>query len=43
MTEGRGTSSAAESAAGIAGRMDAVTLENSGTFWSASTGEVLPW
>jgi hypothetical protein len=34
----------AESAAGLMKRMvDDLTLETSGTFWHATTGEVLPW
>jgi NAD(P)-dependent dehydrogenase (short-subunit alcohol dehydrogenase family) len=32
----------AESVAGLIDRIDALTLENSGTFWHAN-GEVLPW
>jgi NAD(P)-dependent dehydrogenase (short-subunit alcohol dehydrogenase family) len=31
-----------ESAKGLVARMDALTLENTGTFWHAN-GEVLPW
>lgn len=32
----------AQSAAGLAARIDGLTLENSGSFWHAN-GEVLPW
>ncbi len=32
----------AESVAGLIDRIDALTLENSGTFWHAN-GEILPW
>jgi NAD(P)-dependent dehydrogenase (short-subunit alcohol dehydrogenase family) len=32
----------AESVAGLLARIDALTLETSGTFWHAN-GEVLPW
>ncbi len=34
--------SPAQAAAGIAARIDELTLENSGTFWHAN-GDVLPW
>jgi NAD(P)-dependent dehydrogenase (short-subunit alcohol dehydrogenase family) len=33
----------AESVRGILARVDALTLERSGAFWHATTGEVLPW
>lgn len=42
MTGGTGPLSAAESAAMLWARIDALTLETSGTFWHAN-GEVLPW
>jgi NAD(P)-dependent dehydrogenase (short-subunit alcohol dehydrogenase family) len=35
--------SPAESVRGILARVDALTLERSGGFWHATTGEVLPW
>ena len=41
MTEGEGIPPA-EAAAGLIARIDASTLENTGTFWHAN-GEVLPW
>ncbi len=33
----------AESVRGILARIDALTLARSGSFWHATTGEVLPW
>jgi NAD(P)-dependent dehydrogenase (short-subunit alcohol dehydrogenase family) len=42
MTGGHGIEPA-ESVRGILARLDALTLENSGSFWHATTGEVLPW
>jgi NAD(P)-dependent dehydrogenase (short-subunit alcohol dehydrogenase family) len=42
MTRGHGIEPA-ESVRGILARLDALTLENSGSFWHATTGEVLPW
>lgn len=32
-----------ESVRGLLARIDGLTLENTGTFWHATTGEVLPW
>jgi hypothetical protein len=32
----------AQSAAGLAARIDGLTLDNSGSFWHAN-GEMLPW
>ena len=42
MTGGQGNITADESARLLADRIDALTLETTGTFWHAS-GEVLPW
>lgn len=42
MTGNRGNISAEESARGLITRIDALTLENSGTFWHMN-GEPLPW
>ncbi|MCA9672479.1 MAG: SDR family oxidoreductase [Myxococcales bacterium] len=42
MTGGMGQVDADESARGLIARIDALTLETSGTFWHAQ-GEVLPW
>ncbi len=42
MTRGSGLVDASESAAGLLARIDALTLETSGTFWHAN-GEELPW
>ena len=42
MTGGMGHVTAAESAAGLIARIDALTPEHSGTFWHMN-GEVLPW
>jgi NAD(P)-dependent dehydrogenase (short-subunit alcohol dehydrogenase family) len=42
MTRGNGLIDAPESASGLIARFDALTLENSGTFWHAR-GEELPW
>jgi NAD(P)-dependent dehydrogenase (short-subunit alcohol dehydrogenase family) len=42
MTGNRGNFTADESARLLIERIDALTLENSGTFWHAN-GEVLPW
>jgi NAD(P)-dependent dehydrogenase (short-subunit alcohol dehydrogenase family) len=42
MTGGSGHIDAEESASGLIERMDALTLENSGSFWHQS-GEFLPW
>ncbi|MCA9546657.1 MAG: SDR family oxidoreductase, partial [Myxococcales bacterium] len=43
MTGGQGLVDPPESAAGIVARLDELTLETSGGFWHAVTGEVLPW
>lgn len=42
MTGGNGNVTPAESAASLLDRIEAMTLETSGTFWHAE-GEVLPW
>jgi len=42
MTGGQGLVDAPESAAGLAARIDELTLESSGSFWHAN-GERLPW
>ena len=42
MTGGHGIEPA-ESVRGILARIDALTLARSGSFWHATTGEVLPW
>lgn len=42
MTGGTGNVTAAESAAGLVARLDALDLENSGRFWHAE-GQTLPW
>ncbi len=42
MTRNNGLIDPPESTAGLLARIDALTLENSGTFWHAN-GEVLPW
>lgn len=42
MPRGSGLIDAAASASGLLARIDALTLESSGTFWHAN-GEVLPW
>lgn len=42
MTGGRGQVEAAEASEMLVARVDALTLESTGTFWHAS-GEVLPW
>lgn len=42
MTRGAGTSEPADAARGLIARIDALTLESSGTFWHQN-GEVLPW
>jgi NAD(P)-dependent dehydrogenase (short-subunit alcohol dehydrogenase family) len=42
MTGGQGIEPA-ESVRGILARIDALTLARSGSFWHATTGEVLPW
>jgi len=42
MTGGQGLIDAPESAAGLIARLDALTVETSGTFWHMS-GERLPW
>jgi NAD(P)-dependent dehydrogenase (short-subunit alcohol dehydrogenase family) len=42
MTGGQGIEPA-ESVRGILARIDALTLASSGSFWHATTGEVLPW
>lgn len=42
MIGGRGQVSPDEAAKGLLARIDALTLETSGTFWHAN-GEVLPW
>jgi NAD(P)-dependent dehydrogenase (short-subunit alcohol dehydrogenase family) len=42
MTGGHGIEPA-ESVRGILARIDALTLASSGSFWHATTGEVLPW
>jgi NAD(P)-dependent dehydrogenase (short-subunit alcohol dehydrogenase family) len=42
MTSGQGNITADESARLLSERIDALTLETTGTFWHAS-GEVLPW
>ncbi len=43
MTGGQGLIDAPDSAKGILARIDALTMENTGGFWHADTGEVLPW
>jgi NAD(P)-dependent dehydrogenase (short-subunit alcohol dehydrogenase family) len=42
MTGGQGLVDADEAAAGLLARMDALSMDTSGTFWHAQ-GEVLPW
>jgi NAD(P)-dependent dehydrogenase (short-subunit alcohol dehydrogenase family) len=42
MTGGNGNCGPAEAAASLVDRIEALTLESSGTFWHAE-GEVLPW
>ncbi|HSS39522.1 MAG TPA: SDR family oxidoreductase [Polyangia bacterium] len=42
MTEGSGTVEPAQAAKQLVDRLDAVTLETTGTFWHAN-GQVLPW
>ena len=42
MTEGSGNIEPADAAAQLVDRMDALTLETTGTFWHAN-GQVLPW
>lgn len=42
MTGNTGQMTPEESAAGIAARIDALTLDNTGSFWH-SNGELLPW
>ena len=42
MTGNRGNISAGESAAQLLERIDALSMDNSGTFWHAN-GEILPW
>jgi NAD(P)-dependent dehydrogenase (short-subunit alcohol dehydrogenase family) len=42
MTSGHGIEPA-ESVRGILARIDALTLASSGSFWHATTGEVLTW
>ena len=42
MTRHSGNLTVDEAAAGLIARMDALNLENSGTFWH-SDGSVLPW
>jgi NAD(P)-dependent dehydrogenase (short-subunit alcohol dehydrogenase family) len=42
MTEGSGNIEAADAAAQLVDRLDALTPETSGTFWHAN-GQVLPW
>jgi NAD(P)-dependent dehydrogenase (short-subunit alcohol dehydrogenase family) len=42
MTDGRGSVSPEDAAAGLLARLDALTMETTGTFWHAN-GEVLPW
>ena len=42
MTSGQGIE-AAESVRGILARIDALTIERSGSFWHATTAETLPW
>lgn len=42
MTGGHGIEPA-ESVRGILARIDALTLASSGSFWHATTGDVLPW
>jgi len=42
MTRGSGVIEPAEAARGLVARIDALTLENSGTFWHQN-GEELPW
>ena len=42
MTDGRGSVSPEDAAAGLLARLDALTMDNTGTFWHAN-GEVLPW
>ncbi len=43
LTGGRGDVTAAEAAAGLAARIDATTLENSGGGFMHANGETLPW
>ena len=42
MTDGRGSVSPEDAATGLIARLDALTMDNTGTFWHAN-GEVLPW
>ena len=42
MTAGNGNIDAAESARGLIARVDALSLDNSGTFWHQD-GQILPW
>jgi hypothetical protein len=42
LTRGHGIE-AADSVRGILARLDALSMENSGSFWHATTSEVLPW
>jgi NAD(P)-dependent dehydrogenase (short-subunit alcohol dehydrogenase family) len=42
LTRGHGIE-AADSVRGILARLDALSIENSGSFWHATTSEVLPW
>jgi NAD(P)-dependent dehydrogenase (short-subunit alcohol dehydrogenase family) len=42
MTGGHGLVDADEAAGGLLARMDALSMDTSGTFWHAQ-GEVLPW
>lgn len=43
MTGGNGNMDVTQSVTGLVARMDGVTMENSGTFWNGSDGEVIPW
>jgi NAD(P)-dependent dehydrogenase (short-subunit alcohol dehydrogenase family) len=42
LTRGHGIE-AADSVRGILARLDGLSMENSGSFWHATTSEVLPW
>ena len=42
MTGNQGGIEPSEAAAGLLTRIDALDLQNSGTFWNAK-GEILPW
>jgi hypothetical protein len=42
MTKGRGEITTAESISGLTARIEALNLDNTGSFWH-QTGELLPW